>query len=154
MTSLEITNENKYTLIATSIFSFCFPSIFLLYNKCYLHGVCALLAGLVSILYWSDPSNTVCYMLDICVSRACTTFYIISLFKISYQLSIEHTVSSIIFVMEVIYFYLKSKQTYNLFDRSWVIYHSIFHIFCCISILFWYFVKEMHTYKNKKQSIT
>lgn len=142
MTPLEITKENQNTLVATTIAFFLFPAAFLFYKEHYFHCACNTLSGIASVLYWTHPTNPQFHTADVYISRISTTLYVLTTLSIAYQLSIEHVISTCLLTTKTVYFYLKSRNAYDFRDPNWVIYHSIFHGMCCLSVIFCYVSKE------------
>ena len=121
-TSLEITKENQNTLVATTIAFFLFPAAFLFYKEHYFHCACNTLSGIASILYWTHPTNPRFHTADVYISRISTTLYVLTTLSIAYQLSIEHVISTGLLTTKTVYFYMKSRNAYDLRDPNWVIY--------------------------------
>jgi hypothetical protein len=134
----EIKPSDQYTLIATTISAFLLPSLFLFYKQHYTHSVCNLLSGIGSLCYWSNPRSTMFHTLDIFTSRICTSVYFCTTFYYSYHTSIEHVISTVLLMIQVIYFYAKSSNEYFKGNDSWVIYHAGFHVGCFMAITFCY----------------
>jgi len=140
MHQLEITLLDQQVLKTSSFLAFILPAIFLLFNKHYVHGLCSLLSGIGSITYWHDPKCTTYHIIDLIISRTCTCIYVGTTLYYAYYTSIEHILSTIVLTLQTIYYYMKSREAYNKFEQTWLIYHAAFHFCCFVAACFTYYL--------------
>lgn len=142
MSSLEITGIDRKILITTSVLAFLFPSLFLFQQEHYIHSICNLLSGIASICYWYDPTSELFHLIDVITSRFSIAIYFCTTLYYAYITSIEHTISTLLLIIQIAYFYLKSRHTYFHNEAIWIVYHAGFHVSCFISTTFCYFLLQ------------
>ena len=112
MNELGIKTLDQCILVTTTVFVFLVPSSFLFYERHYTHAVCNLLSEIVSLCYWTNPTSTTFYTVDIITSRISTGVYFCTTVYYSYCTSTEHIISTLLLMSQVIFLYSKSRDAY------------------------------------------